>query len=812
MTLPADVRIALRALVRSPGFVIAAVSSLGIAIGASVAAFSIIDAIRFRELPFPAANRLVVFGEAPADAHDARFHQCNRACSVRYETWDGLVKSHPFRSLDAVAAFTSGGKSYHTGTDALMVTGGIVTPNVFDLLQVRPLLGRPFTKDDDRLDVPLVVILGHHFWQSQFNSDPGIVGRDIKLSDSHYTVVGVMPEGFRFEVDSDFWLPVVPTLDPTTRPSIRSLQVIGRLRPAQTIEHLRSELSAIDVPRVATAADAAPTVLAASDLRTRYASSAASRDLVFAALVSCILLIACANLANLVLVRALRQRREHAVRAALGAGSRQLARPVLVQTGAVVLLAAAVGIALASSALEVLRSLPSLAVVLPAGMDYRIDARVLAFAAGIAVLTILGVSFLPMRLATGGNLHDLLRGDGRAGDSAGLRVRQAFVVAQVACAAVLLTQAFLMTATVVRLGRVDHGYSLPRLLTAAPSFPHPWRVPAVYRPMVTRIVDQLGQVPGVDAVALRSTLALSAQEGVPRLSIEGSAQPAPASLPAVAYSVSAGYFADIGVPLVLGREFDHRDVEGGAGVAIVNRRAAEAWWPGDSPIGKVVRLSVGGAEPAPVTVVGVARDNRAARGARLLEEEGAEVYVPYEQFPSAFPSFLVRSPRDPASLVQPVRQLLTQLVPDRPLFTATASATAAQQLGGVRANALQVGAFALAGLLLAVIGVYGLIAFETARRTREIGIRSALGASSKALIRGILADTTRLAAIGVVVGFPAAVAVTGLLRGMLMPGSTATPLLYLFVAVGTILVSLVASYGPARRAARVNPLIAIHTE
>ncbi len=812
MSFPTDVRIALRSLARSPGFVVAAVASLGLAIGASVAAFSIIDTIRFRELPFPDANRLVIFGESPADEPDARLHHCDRACSVRYETWDGVIKAHPFRSLDAVAGFGSGAKSYNTGTDAVVLNGGIATPNVFGLMRARPMLGRTFTADDDRLGVPLVVIIGHGFWQSQLGSDPGIVGRVIKLSDSHYTVIGVMPAGFTFEVNSDFWLPPVPTLDPSTRPSIRSLQVIGRLRPGATIEQLRAELSAIDVPVVASTGDAARTTLGASGLRSRYAASASSRDLVFGALVACILLIACANLANLILVRALRQGREHAVRAALGGSGWRLARPVLIQTGALVVLATAVGIALAASSLGVLRSLSSLTVLLPAGMDYRIDGRVLAFAAGVSILTMLFISILPSRLAARGNLQEVLRSGGRAGDSAGLRVRQAFVVAQVASAAVLLTQAVLITATVIRLGHVDPGYAMPRLLTASPSFPHTWRVPTTYMPVVTRLIAELSRVPGVDAVVVRSTIPLSGRAGAPRLVIDGNAQPSAGSVPNVAYSVTPGYFAAIGVPMIVGREFDDREMNGGAPVAVVNRRAADAWWPGESAIGKVLRLSTGGAGASVVTVVGVAHDNKAARGNQLLDDDAAEVYVPYAQFPSAFPLLLIRSTGDPGALTRPVRQLIIQLVPDRPLFTAPASAAAERQVGSARANAMQIGAFALVGLLLAVIGVYGLLAFETARRTREIGIRSALGASGGELVRAVLFDSVRLAAIGVLLGFPAAIAVTRLLSGTLAPGSRANPLLYLLVASGTIVVALLASYGPARRASRVDPLIAMRAE
>ncbi|MBK9411138.1 MAG: ABC transporter permease [Gemmatimonadetes bacterium] len=303
-------RLALRALLRTPGFTVTAVLSLALAIGASAAAFAVIDAVRFRALPFPDGDRLVLLSEVPIDeggeARSAEGRGCRVACDVSYETFDQVLRRHRFRALDAVAGYSSGGKALATKGEPLLVTGGVISPNLLALLQVQPQLGRPFTADDDKVGAPPVTLLSHALWTSQFGADPGILGRVVKLSDTQYTVVGVMPPGFAHEVNSQFWLPVVPVLDPSTRPSIRTLTAIGRLAPGQTLAQLRAELSTlepappavVDAPgggRGGVRAPAPRLRLTAAPLRERYAASTQSHDLVFGAVVGCILLIACAN-------------------------------------------------------------------------------------------------------------------------------------------------------------------------------------------------------------------------------------------------------------------------------------------------------------------------------------------------------------------------------------------------------------------------------------------------------------------------------------------------------------------------------------
>ena len=808
--MPQELRFALRSLLRSPGFLITAVGSLAIAIAASVAAFSVIDAVRLRALPFIDADRLVIIGETPTGPGTEGTPACRGGCNVSYETFAQVLRTQRFRSVDAIAATTSGAKSLTRNGEAVLVNGGVVSPNVFGLLGAKPVIGRGFTPEDDRLGVPLTTVLSHQLWETQFGKDPGVIGTDVKLSDSHYIVIGVMPPGFRFEVNSDFWLPVVPTLDPSTRPSIRTISVFARLALGRTIADLRAELANVEPAVGAGAGKAQKTKLVADPLRERYASSTQSHDLIFGAIVACLLALACANLANLVLTRTLNRQREFAIRSALGAGAGRLARVLLVQNAVIVVAAAVLGVGLAWSALGLLSSLPALTSLRPDGMEYRIDARVLGFATLIAVLAAALVSIIPARLVVGRDVHHLLRVSAAAGSGDRARwAQRLFVVGQVACATVLLIGAGLMARTVWHFAQVDLGFKVNRLVTGTPSFPHPWRVPEKYMPVTERILTELRELPGAASVGLRANNPLPRRDGRASLTLEGSAEPLPAGLvPASALSVSPDYFATVGVPVVNGRAFTERDREGAVPVAVVNQWAARRWWPDREAIGQTVRVDTGGGTLV-ITVVGVVANSKAARPNLLLDEDGPELYRPFEQSPSAFPSFFIAAASRPEALLRPVSVLLARLVPDRPVFSTLVSETVTQQLGGVRTNAMQILAFAVMGLLLAVIGVYGVLSFEVSRRTREIGIRSALGASRARIASNTLADAAQLTAIGVVAGVVVSVFATRLIGSLLYTTSPRDPLVYVAVVACIVLVSLIAAYLPARRAVRVDPIVAL---
>ena len=811
-----DVALAARSLARSPLFVATTVLSLALGIGASAAAFAVLDAVRFRALPFPHGERLVTIQEIPIAA-GAASASCLATCDPSYETFAEVLRNHPFHSLDAVVGYTSGAKGLVLGDEIVPVLGGVVSPNAFALLNARPVIGRVLTADDDRLGAPLAVVLGYGLWTSRFAGDPGILGRQVKLSDSRYTVVGVMPPGFEFEAGSQFWLPVVPTLDPSTRPSIRNVTVVGRLAPGATLAMLRGELSTIQPAAVATARGRpVTTTLAAAPLRNRYVASTQSHDVVFTGVVACVLLIAVANVATLLLVRTMQQERELAVRTALGGGLGNLASYLLAQQALLVAAGAVLGIALASWLLRVLASLAVLDSLRPPGMEYRVDGTVVAFAILLSVVVAIGLGLVPLRVLRSMNVQRVLRESttGSAGGGRHAFAQRGLVIAETACAAVLLVGATLMAATVLRLSRVDLGFDLGQLVQGTPSFPHGWRVKDTYLPIERRILAELGALPGAASVAMRAANRLGAPGAPGEIRLAGESSPLPTSaVPNAAIAVSPGYFATTGVRLVAGRDFDGGDRETSLPVAIVNEWAARHWWPGVNAVGQRLQIDTAPGASLTMTVVGVARDNKAAQPNVLLAADGPELYRPFEQAPSAFPTFLVRAADGlaPAALLRPTRQALIRAVPDRPLFTQLESELVARQLGGVRTNALQILGFAAIGLVLALIGVHGVLAYTVSRRTREIGIRGALGASRGKLRVMVLRDAMVLVLIGLAIGLPMAAFASRYMSELLHGTKVSDPLVYLAVAAVVVVASAVASWIPARRASRVDPLIALRS-
>jgi predicted permease len=483
----------------------------------------------------------------------------------------------------------------------------------------------------------------------------------------------------------------------------------------------------------------------------------------------------------------------------------------------VVVVATVVGVGLAQLILGVLRDVAILQSLRPVGMEYRLDAPAVGFAVALALVIALILSLVPVRLLRRTDIQSVLRlgaptagggGWGRGGRGA----QRVFVVLQLAAAVVLLTGAALMTKTVLRLSRLDLGFESGQLLDGTPSFPHPWRVKEKYLPVTRQIVTELGVLPGVDRVAVRATVPLGPRGSSTSITLEGQASPLPLALvPPAAVAVDTGYFKTLGVALVQGRAFGPADVENGPPVAIVNQWAAERWWPGQNPVGKVIRVDTAPSATMALEIVGVAHDNRAAQPGLLLAQQAAEVYRPLEQAPSAFPSFVIRARGSVTPLLKPVKETLARLVPDRPLFATPVADQASQQLASVRINAYQILGFALVGLMLAILGVYGVLAYAVGRRTQEIGIRGALGASRVTLSRMVVVDGLRLAGIGILIGLPTAALAAQSLTAILYGTRPADPLVLATVAAAVFLVAAAASWLPARRASRVDPLVALRT-
>ena len=509
-------------------------------------------------------------------------------------------------------------------------------------------------------------------------------------------------------------------------------------------------------------------------------------------MVACILLIAGANLANLVMVRALHQTRELAVRSALGASRSRLTAQMLAELGLIVAASAGLGVLFAAWLLGVLADVAVLQSIRPAGMEYQIDARAIGFAVALAAGFALLLGMVPARFARRKDLQTVLRQSGSqlAGDS-GARFQRLFVVAQIAIAVVLATRAGLMARTVMHVSRVDLGFDAGHLLEGEPSFPHPWRVREKFIPVTQQIGQELALLSGVQGVGIRADAPLGPRGAQPRITLDGQAEPLAASLvPGSGFAVDTGYFRTIGVRIARGRDFGPQDQEAGPPAVIVNEWAARHWWPGQDPLGRVVAVDTAPGLAVRLQVVGVVRDNKAAQANLLLATEGPEIYRPLAQAPSAFPTFIVRAAVNPAALLKPVKLLLA----------------------GIRTNAWQILGFALVGLLLAVIGIHGVLSYAVSRRTREIGIRGALGAGAGTIRSMVLRDTAVLTVVGLAIGVPVAAVATRSLSSLLHGVEPGDPVVLAGIAGLTLVVALVAGWFPARRAARVDPLVALRAE
>jgi putative ABC transport system permease protein len=816
--LGSDIALARRSLGRNPGFVAAAVLSLGLAIGAGVAGFAVVDAVRFRGLPFPDADRLVLISEVPKGG-------CPNVCDVNYKTF-ALLRAHRFQSIDALSAFTGGGKALGSGVSQIDLIASIVSGSLFDMLGVRAEMGRTFSEEEDRLGAMPTMLIGHDLWANQLGADPAILGKTFSLSDEPFTVIGVMPPGFAFESRSQAWLAASRYLDPRTGTSLRSINVLARLKSGMRPEQLAGELRTLEAAANEGRPEKSRTTFGVAPLRDRYVSATKSRDLFFAAIVAAILAIGCANVSSLVLVRAMRHRRELAIRGALGANTGALVQYLVVENGLLGVAGLAIGLLLASGTLSALRVVAPLQTGMRVvGMEYRMDARVVLFAVGLTTIVTLVLSLAPVRLLLRTDLQQTLRDGSPTASSSrgGASAQRAFVVIQTACAVALLVATGLMVRTIARFAGVDLGYDATRVAYASTVPVHSGRLKEKYLPVDDRLLQDLAAIPGVEAAALRMTVPFgSARPRAPgaivvRGEIDettmtlGNGQPVPPEAqPKNAYGVSADYFAALSIPLLAGRTFTTADDDSAPSVAIINEWAARRWWPNESAVGKTFTADTAPGHHAMITVVGVVRDNLAAQPSVLLAKPGPEVYRPFKQANFWIATYYLRTRGPFGKVVEQAINALMRVVPANGRAQGGMLSTqVGAQLESVRTSATQIAGFAVVGLLLAVTGLYGVLSYVVQQRTHEIGVRSVLGADRARILGMVLSQAMGLAVVGVVVGLLTAILSMRLMTGLLYGTPTTDVTVYVVVSALALIVCLAASYIPARRASRVDPAIAL---
>ncbi|HEX6964647.1 MAG TPA: ABC transporter permease [Gemmatimonadaceae bacterium] len=802
-----DLRHAVRSLRRSPGYTLAAALTLALGIGACTTIFGAVDAVLLRSLPFHDLDRLMAIS-----AVSKRCPDCNNATPGHYLALRD--RAHAFTSL-AGYGFWSG--ALQGREQAEHVDGFNVTPSFFSTLGVSPAIGRTFEVDSASPAIAHEVVLSDALWRTRFGSDPHVVGSTITLNGEPYTVVGVMPADFVFPRATDLWLPLIFTAANANDLSTHWLRVFGRLASGVSAAQAQREIDAIATALAATHADQAKGWRLVSQSLSEYTlheMRAFFTPLMAAALF--VLLIACANVTNLLLARTSGREREIAVRSALGAGRWRIARQLLTESIVLALLGATAGSMLAWWSVPLLKgAIPvTMTRFVPGWSTFALNGRALAFAVALSLVTALLVGVLPALRASRPDLTASLKEGGHgATGSRGGRVRRALVVAEFALALVLLVSAGLMVQSVRRLVATNTGMRVEHVLTMSLELPEArytgaTRVADVY----TKLQSAVGALPGVRNVSAITTLPLSHDREFTYFNVSG-APPVPrAQAPtAVSELVTPGYFATLGIPLLSGRDFTAHDDSAGARVTIISEKMAKRYWPGGDAIGQ--GIDVWGTHYRIIGIVGDVRD-------QMESPPSVTIYSSELQIGDRHLTLLVRGACpvdartcDPESLATPIRRAIASV--DRDIAVSnvrTMPRVVAEYVSPWRLLMGLLSIFAALALIIAAIGIYGVMMYAVLQRTHEIGIRMALGADRRAVVGMIVRDAFRLVAWGAAFGVLGALGVTRVLSLLLYHVSAADPTVIGSIAALLAIVALLASWLPARRATAVDPMLALRSE
>ena len=808
-----DLRYAARRLASAPGFTVIATLTLALGIGATTAIYAVVDAIMLRPLPYADPDKLVEFrpGSGP-DGRSGLRPVSNRSMPV-----------DQFREWQAQADVFEGVEPYETRSPLLTGDGrpevaiaGALGGRLMALLGVAPQLGRLLTESDAQPGRDQVVVLSDAFWRSRFGATPDIVGRSIRLDDKLYEIVGVMPPSFRFPYGKrQMWMPmVVPS--PTGRPG-PGLRLVARVRRDLTVEQAQMRVDAIAARLEQEKPAKAGWALGLGPPIARHVNVPVRTAIyVLGGAVSLVLLIACANLANLLLVQGAHREREVAVRAALGASRARLVRQLLTETLLLAVLGAAAGTLLARWAIGLLeRYTPSEMTFLTVN-PIALDGRVVLFAAGLTMTTVLLFGMLPALRGSRTLLHEALKSATRSATATPgqERLRRAFVVVQLAVSVMLLVGAGLLMRTFTHLNAVDPGFDVSALASTRLSFPR-WKYPtaAARAELVRGAMDRVRGIAGVDAVTLTQGLP---PEGTNiafslKFEVEGRGVVLDDSKLVVPFtSVGTDYFTVMGIPLKAGRAFSADDRATAPKVAIISETMARHLWTGDNPVGQRFRLDVSPDDPW-YTVVGVAGNVFQFEHTRPRDQFA--FYYPLAQTNDNGNVLVVRTTGDPAALVPAIRAQIRSVDPDQPLTDlGTLTARYTEFFDVPRFHAWVMSAFALVGVVIAAVGLYGVLAYTIAQRTREFGIRIALGARPVDVLRLVLSSAGLVTVVGLALGAAGSLVVTRAMGSMLVEISRLDPLTY-GAMIGTLaLTAFAACWIPARRATRVDPVVALRCD
>jgi putative ABC transport system permease protein len=709
-----------------------------------------------------------------------------------------------------MGAYTEAPVSISGMEAAERLTGAVISAGLFDVLGVRPALGRVFLEEEDRVGAAPAVIIADDLWKRRFAADPAILGRAIRVNGTSHTVVGVMPPRFRFPEFAEVWLPLAPVAQHTARDD-RQYGVVARLRPNLTVQQADAEMRTLAAALEAEHPDTQREWTArAVEFRRDYAGEVTELYGVMLGAVACVLLIVCANLAGLMLVRGASRQKEIAIRLALGAGRPQLVRQLLAESIILGLVGGAAGLVLAGWLVDF--AVASLRTAVPFWIDFAVDGRALTFCLIISIATGVVFGLVPALRASRPDVQSTLKQGGHA-QTASLvrsRLRSALVVGELAVALVLLAGAGVLMKSFLRVSVPESGQDIHNVLTGSVEFLDArYADDAQVGSAAAQIIDRLSGIPGVSTAAMsRAHFIAGFGAADERVLVEGVPSVPDGASPRFATIITPSYFSALRLPLVAGRTLGPGDRQGAPLVAVINARMARQLWPAESPLGK--RLRMGSADSLPwLTVVGVVGD--VVRTGRTSNQ----LYVPFAQHPGRPATLLVRGEptADVRQLAPVVRSEVSAIDPDLPVVALkTMEEEHHDRFWPYQMYALFMSGFAALAILLAAVGLYGLVAYGVAQRTREIGIRMALGADRMDVLRLVTGQGARLLLAGVFAGVIASAGALQILRSMLFGASPVDPGVFALVSLLLVIVALLASYIPARRAASVDPMIALRSE
>lgn len=806
-----DLRYALRSLFKQPGFAAIVVVTLALGIGASTAIFSVVNAVLLRPLPFPHAERLqVVWG-------NYRALNIERLPAKAAEYEDYAKQTEVF---DAVAAYANHSFNVTTGAEPERIRGAYVSANLFSMLEAQPSAGRVFASDEQR-----VVVLSDGYWQRRFAGVRGVINQTLTLDNESYTVVGVMQAGFQFPHPSrasgepiDIWVPLSYAPDQVTKRSgPYFLNVLARLKPDVTLEQSRAHMDAlaqrfereVSGYRGPNGEDGGWHITV-TPLQEEIVGGSRRALLVLLFSVGLLLLIACANVANLLMMRSAKRHRELAIRAALGASRWKIARQLLIEGLVLATLAAIVGLLFVNWGIDLLVALgPS---IVPRAQEVNFDARVFGFMALVVAVISIGFSFVAARPVSKLDLNESLKNTRAAGGVQRRQWSNVLVVAEVSLAVLLLIGSGLLVRSLWRLQQTNPGITPEELVSvefdlSATNYSDPEHASDFYR----RLVSQVQSLPGVQSVSFGTNQPLSGTAGSDPFAIEGRKLD-PSNLTSAGWQlVGANYLKTLGIQLVKGRDFTAEDMQPGAPpVAVINERMAARYWPSEDPIGRRITLGLPRPDNPWITIIGIARD---VPHRSIDSKPEPDWYASRLVAPQRHRYVFVRSALPSSMLTAAIRKTVATIDPQQPLTSVkTMDQVISTTTAPRRFNALLLGVFAAVALLLATLGIYSVISYSITLRTQEIGIRMALGANGLAILMMVLRKGMVLTAIGAVNGLVGAFALTRWMSSLLFSVSATDPATYVIVLLVALSAAILASLIPAWRASRVDPLNALRYE